>query len=71
MSQPVQAVVALSHRSHEAAERICLVVARVSAILVDLAHTDLDGSVVFRLDDATGRAALAGYVAENKESLAI
>merc|ERR1711939_818519 len=34
--QAVQAVVALGARAHEAAQRVCLVPARVAAILVDL-----------------------------------
>ena len=54
LCQPVQAVVALAHGADEAAEGVDLVVTGVAAVLVNLANTDLDGSVVLGLDDASG-----------------
>lgn len=42
LGQPVEAVVALSHRTHESAESVGLVLAGVAAVLVDLADADLD-----------------------------
>jgi len=63
LCQPVERVVALAHGADEAAEGICLVLAGVAAVLVDLADADLDGGVVLGLDDAAGGAALAGDVA--------
>ena len=62
LGEAVHAVVALAHRAHEAAERVDLVLAGVAAVLVDLGDADLDGAVVLGLDDAVGRAALAGDV---------
>lgn len=59
LCQPVEGVVALAHRADEAAEGIDLVVAGVSAVLVDLSDRDLDGCVVLGLDDAVRCAALA------------
>ena len=60
--EPVQRVVGLAHCAHEAAQGICLVLAGVAAVLVDLADAELDGGVVFGPDDAAGGAALAGDV---------
>jgi hypothetical protein len=40
-----------------------LVLAGVTAVLVDLANAELDTGVVFGFDDAVGRAAFAGDVA--------
>ena len=59
LSQPVQRVVAFAHGPDESAERVRLVLPRVSAILVDLADADLDRGVVLGFDDAVGSAALA------------
>lgn len=67
LGEAVHAVVALAHRAHEAAERVDLVLAGVAAVLVDLGDADLDGAVVLGLDDAVGRAALAGDVPAQKE----
>jgi len=50
-----------------------VVLARVAAVLVDLADADLDAGVVLGLDDTVGRAALAWDVArgEKKDELDI
>jgi hypothetical protein len=63
LRQPIQTVVALGSTPHKAAERVHLVLACVSAVLVDFADADLDGGVVFGFDDAVGCAAFAGDVA--------
>ena len=55
LCQSVQCIVALAHRSHETAQRIDLVFARVSSALIDLSHRDLHRGVVLGLDDAVGR----------------
>lgn len=60
LCQPVEGVVALAHRADEAAEGVDLVLAGVSAVLVDLSDRDLDGCMVLGLDDAVRCAALAG-----------
>jgi hypothetical protein len=62
LGEAVDAVVALAHCAHEAAKRVDLVLAGVAAVLVNLGDADLDGAVVLGLDDAVGRAALAGDV---------
>lgn len=54
MCEPVEAVVALAHGAHEAAQGVHLVLARVAPVLIDLADADLDRSVVLGLDDASG-----------------
>jgi hypothetical protein len=64
LCEAVDAVVALAHGTHEAAEGVRLVLASVPAVLADLADGDLDRGVVLGLDDAVRRAALAGDVAE-------
>jgi hypothetical protein len=63
LRESVEGVVTLGARAHEAAQRIDLVLAGVSAVLVDLAYGDLHGGVVLGLDDAVGGGALAGDVA--------
>jgi hypothetical protein len=64
LRQAVHGIVALAHRSHEAAEGVDVVLAGDgAAVLVDLGDGDLDGAVVLGLDDAVGGAALAGDVA--------
>lgn len=63
LGEAVEGVVALGTRPHEAAEGVDLVLAGVSAVLVDLADADLDAGVVLGFDDAVGCAALAGDVA--------
>jgi hypothetical protein len=63
LRQAVHGIVALAHRSHEAAEGVDVVLAGDgAAVLVDLGDGDLDGAVVLGLDDAVGGAALAGDV---------
>jgi hypothetical protein len=62
LGEAVHAVVALAHGADEAAEGVDLVLASVTAVLVNLGDRDLDGAVVLGLDDAVGRAALAGDV---------
>jgi hypothetical protein len=71
LCQSVQGIVALAHRSYEAAEGIHLALACESAILVNLSDGDLDGGVVFSFDDAVGCAALARDVTEDKRSVRI
>jgi hypothetical protein len=65
LCQSVQRIVALPHRSYEAAEGIDLALACESTVLINLSHGDLDGCVVLSLDDAVGGAALAGDVTED------
>jgi hypothetical protein len=62
LGKPVNGVVALAHGADEAAKGVCLVIAGVTTVLIDLADADLDGAVVLGLDDAAGGAALAGDV---------
>jgi hypothetical protein len=54
LCEPVDAVVALAHGAYEAAERICLVLARVATVLIDFADADLDRRMVLGFDDASG-----------------
>jgi len=68
LGEAVHAVVALAHCAHEAAKRVDLVLAGVAAVLVDLGDADLDGAVVLGLDDAVGRAALAGDVPAQRKN---
>lgn len=63
LRQSVERIVALAHSPHETTESVCLVLAGVSAVLVNLCDGDLDRGVVLGLDDAVGCAALAGNVA--------
>lgn len=63
LGQSVDAVVALAHCPYESAKSICLVLASVSAVLVDLCNRKLYRGVVLGLDDAVGCAALAWDVA--------
>jgi hypothetical protein len=63
LAQPVQRIVALAHRAHEAAQCVDLVLARVAAVLVHFADGDLHRGVVLGFDDAVGGAAFAGDVA--------
>jgi hypothetical protein len=63
LREAVQRVVALAHGADKAAQRVRLVLARVPAVLVDLADADLHRRVVLGLDDAVRGAALAGHVA--------
>jgi len=67
LTQPIQRIIALAHRAHEAAQRIYLVLASVAAVLVDFADRNLYRGVVFGFDDAVGGAALAGDVAIPKD----
>jgi len=62
LRQSVDAIIRLAHSADESAQSIRLVLAGVSAVLVDLCDGDLDRSVVLGLDDAVGCAALAGDV---------
>jgi len=63
LRQSIQAIIALAPTPHESTQRINLVLAGVSTVLVNLADGDLNAGVVFGLDDAVGGAALAGDVA--------
>jgi hypothetical protein len=63
LTQPIQRIITLAHRAHEAAQRIDLVLARVASVFVHLADGDLHRGVVFGFDDAVGGAAFAGDVA--------
>lgn len=72
LGEAVHAVVALAHRAHEAAERVHLVLTSGAAVLVHLGDADLNGAVVLGLDDAVGRAALAGDVpAQRKRDMLV
>jgi hypothetical protein len=63
LGKAVEGIVRLGARAHEAAERVDLVLARVAAVLVDLADADLHAGVVLGFDDAVCCAALAGDIA--------
>ena len=63
LRQSIQAIVALSAATHEATERVDLVLTGIAARLVDFADADLDGGVVFGFDDAVCGGALARDVA--------
>jgi hypothetical protein len=63
LREAVQGVIALAAGAHEAAQGVHLVLAGVTAVLVNLADGELHGGVVVGLDDAVGGAALAGDVA--------
>lgn len=67
LAQPIQTIVPFTHRSHEAAQRVDLVLARVPPVLVHFAHRYLYGGVVLGFDDATGGRAFAGDVAVEKK----
>lgn len=72
LGQSVQSIVALTHRSHETAEGVDVVLSLdLSAVLVDLGDGDLDGGVVLGLDDAVGGAALSGDVQVHNLSLVV
>ena len=72
LGEAVHAVVALAHGADEAAKSVDLVLASVTAVLVNLGDGDLDRAVVLGLDDAVGRAALAGDVpAQEKPQVSI
>jgi hypothetical protein len=62
LSKSVHGVIGLAHSAHETAEGICLVLAGVAAVFVNLTDADLNGGVVLGLDDAASGAALAGDV---------
>jgi hypothetical protein len=64
LRQAVDGVVALAHRTDEAAEGVDVVLAGDgAAVLVDLGDRNLYGAVVLGLDDAVGSAALARDIA--------
>lgn len=63
MRQPVQAIVAFPPGAHKAAERICLVFARVPAVLIHLSNRDLHRGVVLGRDQAVGGTALPRDIA--------
>ena len=63
LCEPVEAVVRLAHGADKARDGVDLVVARVAAVLVNLADAYLHGCVVFGGDDAVCCAAFAGDVA--------
>lgn len=64
LSQTVEGIVALAHRTNETGEGVDVVLAGDgAAVLVNLGDGDLDGGVVLGLDDAVGGAALARNVA--------
>lgn len=63
LRQPIQTIIPLSHRPHEATQRIDLVLARVAPVLIHLPDGDLHGGVVFGFDDAVRGGAFAGDVA--------
>jgi hypothetical protein len=64
LRQSVDGIVALTHSTDEAAQSVDVVLSGdCAAVLVNLGDGDLDGTVVFGLDDAVGGAALARDVA--------
>ena len=63
LRQPIKTVIGLPHRPHESTHSIRLVLASVSAILIDFADGELDRGVVLGFDDAVGGGAFAGDVA--------
>ena len=69
LRQSVDAIVTLGPRPHESAESICLVLACVAAVLVDLADADLYAGVVLGFDDSVCCRAFAGDVAGGWESV--
>ena len=70
LCQSVQRIVALAHRSHEAAEGVDVVLALDgTAVLVDLGDRNLDRGVVLGLDDAVGSAALARDIPKEGQSV--
>jgi hypothetical protein len=71
LGEAVHAVVALAHCAHEAAKRIDLVLAGVTAVLVHLGNADLNRAVILGLDDAVGRTALAGDVPTQRETVLV
>lgn len=67
LRQPIQTIIALPATPNEPTQRIHLVLARVPAVLVDLADGDLHARVIFGFDDTVCGRALAGDVAENAQ----
>ncbi len=63
LCQPVDRIIAFSHRPHESTKCKGVVLARIASVLVDFGDADLHRSMVLSLDDAVGRAALARHVA--------
>ena len=63
LSEAVQRVVALTHRTDETTESVIDGLAGETTSLVNLSDRDLDGRVILGLDDAVGGAALARHVA--------
>lgn len=59
LRQPVQRVIALSHRPDESTQRVDLVLACVPTVLVNFADADLDGGMVLGFYDAVCGAAFA------------
>jgi len=41
LAQPIQRIIALAHRAHEAAQSVDLVLARIASVLVNFANGDL------------------------------
>lgn len=62
LSEPVERVIALTHAPNEPRERVGDILARIAARLIHLPDRDLYRCMVFCLDDAVGRVALAGDV---------
>lgn len=67
LRESVQRIVALGSRPHESAECVHLVLARVTAVLINLADGDLYAGVVLGFDDAVCGAAFAGDIAVTVE----
>ena len=59
LRQPVQRIVALAPGPNEPGQGVGRAVIGVAAVLVNLSDGDLHGGMVFGLDDAVGRRALA------------
>jgi len=63
LSEAVQRVITLTHRTDETAEGVVDALTDVASVLINLSDRDLDRRVVLGLDDAVGGAALARHVA--------
>merc|ERR1719188_1602653 len=71
VQQAVEARVALAAVADEASQREGVEVARVAAILVDLAHIQLHSAMLLRGDEPVRRRALPGKVEVNNLALLV
>ena len=66
LCQPVQRVIALTHRPDKTAECVNLTLACEPTVVVNFANRDLDRRVVLGLDNAVGCAAFARNIAKEE-----